>query len=362
MIVTADSRVPQEVVDRHRRHRRLRAGRTVSLWRPAPCSAWLRSATRSSRGLDAAGEPHQVGGHGGVGVLDRLVGHRLRHLDQRLDAAERLGQREDLRRAPRSASPPGGGTRPSRRSPASARRSTPRGARAGTRSPPARSRCARPPAGAACAGRGGRGSSRTARAPRRPRSGRSARARAAPRRPPRPRRRRRRSARRGTWSPSARRRRRRARAGAARRAWRTCCRPPRARRPRARRPPRCRRRSAAGWWASRPRSSRVSGRSAALERVEVGLVDEVVLEPEAREHLVDQPVGAAVEVARQDHVVARAAVRRDQRVRGRHAAGEGASRGRPRARRARARAPRASGSPSARSRSPRRTRPGAGCT
>ena len=38
-----------------------------------------------------------LGGHGGVGALDRLVGHRLGHLDERLDAAQRLGQREQAR-------------------------------------------------------------------------------------------------------------------------------------------------------------------------------------------------------------------------------------------------------------------------
>ena len=41
----------------------------------------------------------------------------------------------------------------------------------------------------------------------------------------------------------------------------------------------------------------VSGRSGALERVEVGLVDHVVRNSEARQHLVQQAVGAAVQVA-----------------------------------------------------------------
>ena len=63
---------------------------------------------------------------------------------------------------------------------------------------------------------------------------------------------------------------------------------------------RCRRRPAAGWSATRPRSSRVSARIARGQRVEVGLVDEVVLQAPAAEHLVDEPVRAAVEVARQD--------------------------------------------------------------
>ena len=66
--------------------------------------------------------------------------------------------------------------------------------------------------------------------------------------------------------------------------------------PRPRRPRRCRPRSAAGWSASRPRSGGSRARSAARSGVDVGLVDEVVGEPEAGQHLVDQPVGAAVEV------------------------------------------------------------------
>ena len=56
-------------------------------------------------------------------------------------------------------------------------------------------------------------------------------------------------------------------------------------------------------------TSFVSDRSAAESASEIGLVDHVVLEPEASEHLVHEPVGAAVEVARQDHVVARASRR-----------------------------------------------------
>ena len=70
--------------------------------------------------------------------------------------------------------------------------------------------------------------------------------------------------------------------------------------------------------------SLVSGRSAARDRVEVGLVDEVVGEPEAGQHLVDQPVGAAVEVERQDQVVAGVERGGEQRVGGGHPAREGA--------------------------------------
>ena len=50
--------------------------------------------------------------------------------------------------------------------------------------------------------------------------------------------------------------------------------------------------------------SLVSGAHRPLERLEVGLVDHVVLHAEAREHLVQEAVGAAVEVLGQDHVVA----------------------------------------------------------
>ena len=64
------------------------------------------------------------------------------------------------------------------------------------------------------------------------------------------------------------------------------------------------------------------GSERGLERVEVCLVHHVVAQPEAREHLVEQPVGPAVQVRRQQHVVTRIAVRRDERVRCRHAARE----------------------------------------
>ena len=48
------------------------------------------------------------------------------------------------------------------------------------------------------------------------------------------------------------------------------------------------------------------GAQGGAQGVEVALVDEVVGEPEAGEDLVHEPVGAAVEVERQDQVVARA--------------------------------------------------------
>src|SRR5918999_220764 len=64
------------------------------------------------------------------------------------------------------------------------------------------------------------------------------------------------------------------------------------------------------------------GSNGALERGEVGLVDHVVGEAEAGEHLVEEPVGAAVEVLGEDHVVPGPAVGGEQRVSCRHAARE----------------------------------------
>src|SRR5829696_8068952 len=61
----------------------------------------------------------------------------------------------------------------------------------------------------------------------------------------------------------------------------------------------------------------------ALERAQIGLINHVVVDPEALQDLVHQPVRAAVEVAREDHVVAGTRMRRDERVRGRHPAREG---------------------------------------
>ena len=60
--------------------------------------------------------------------------------------------------------------------------------------------------------------------------------------------------------------------------------------------------SSVGFVGVSTQTSRVSGRIARGDGVEVGLVDEVVGQPPARQHLVDEPVGPAVEVARQDDV------------------------------------------------------------
>ncbi len=149
------------------------------------------------------------------------------------------------------------------------------------------------------------------------------------------RRRRCRSARRGTSWSSARRRRRRARAGAGGPGSRTCCRPTTsALRLRSITPARSITLSD-GLVGVSTQTSAVSARTARRDRVEVALVDHVVLEAEAREHLVDEPVGAAVEVVGEDDVRAGARDRGDQRVLGGHAGGERAARARPRARRAR---------------------------
>ena len=228
----------------------------------SPSIACARSSTRSA----ASSIPHdsriEVGRDRGVGALDGLVGHRLRHLEQRLDAPERLGQGEQLASRSRSASRRGGGSRPSRRSRASARRS-PRRRRAShsltarafsvwaairrcsVRSPRCTRKqssgpgtapiefctnftpsCARdsrtttaPPTASECPPRYFVVECTTASAP----------------------------------APAA----------AGRPAWRTCCRRPRTRPPCARRSPRCRPRSATGWSASRPRSASSPRRTAA---------------------------------------------------------------------------------------------------
>ena len=126
--------------------------------------------------LDAAAEPHQIGRDRGARALDRLVGHRLRHLDQRLDAAERLGEREQPRaRRDRRGVGMAEADHPAEPGPAHVLDAA--ASRAAARRP--RRRCARgrPSAGAACAARGARGSSRTGRERRRRRSGRTAAAR-----------------------------------------------------------------------------------------------------------------------------------------------------------------------------------------
>ena len=190
----------------------------------------------------------------------------------------------------------------------------------------ARGRVRAPCGGAASAARGARGSSRTARAPRRRRSARSAAAPPSPR--PRSRRRPRpcRSGRRGTSSSSARRSRRRGSSGC----WLAgvakvlstatsgCADAARA----IAATPSTSMTSSVGFVGVSTQTRRVSGRIAAGDGVEVGLVDEVVGQPPARQHLVDEPVGPAVEVARQDDV--RPGLGRDgeQPVLGRHAAGE----------------------------------------
>ena len=169
-------------------------------------------------------------GTAAAGALDGLVRHRLRDLDQRLHAAERLGQREEPRRGDDPRRVRDAGTRPSRRTRASGRRRRPRRPPATPTTTRAFSVCAairsvqraQPAVHEEAVQRPGHGADRVLHEA----HGR----RAAPGRARRPRRRRRPSARRGTWSSSARRRPRRAPAAAGRPAWRTCCRPRRTRR------------------------------------------------------------------------------------------------------------------------------------
>ena len=191
--------------------------------------ACARSSTRSS----AASIPHESrtrsAGTAAAGALDRLVRHRLRDLDQRLHAAERLGEREDLRSAQAIRVASGAGTRPCRRSRASGRRRRPRRPRSHSLTTRAFSVCA---AIRRCSVRSPRCTRKQSSGPgtapiefctKRTPSWRAGVAHDRPRRRPR------RSARRGTSSSSARRRRRRAPAAAGRPASRTCCRRPRTR-------------------------------------------------------------------------------------------------------------------------------------
>ena len=95
-----------------------------------------------------------------------------------------------------------------------------------------------------------------------------------------------------------------ARAAAGRRAWRTCCPRPRAR-PACARPPRATSTTfSIGFVGVSTQIRRVSSRTARCERVQVGLVDQGVLEAPAREHLVHQPERPAVQVVGQDDVIA----------------------------------------------------------
>ena len=103
----------------------------------------------------------------------------------------------------------------------------------------------------------------------------------------------------------------------------------------------------------------VSGPTARSSSVQLGLVDQVVLQAPARQHLVDQPERTSVEIGREHHVRARLAHHGDQGVLGGQARRRTPPRGHPRARPAPARAPRGSGWPTARSRNRRRTPPDA---
>ena len=63
--------------------------------------------------------------------------------------------------------------------------------------------------------------------------------------------------------------------------------------------------SSGGFVGVSTQTTAVSGRTARATRVEVGLVDQVVVQAPAAQDLVDEAVGAAVEVAGQDDVRAR---------------------------------------------------------
>ena len=121
------------------------------------------------RRLDPAAQPDEVGRDRRGRALDGLVRHRLRHLDQRLHAAERLREREELRagddldRVGVAEADHAGEAGPADVADAGLLAQE-RAHRA------ARSRRARPCAGAACAARGGRGSSPAGRARRRSRA------------------------------------------------------------------------------------------------------------------------------------------------------------------------------------------------
>ena len=220
---------------------RVRADRVWSAIRSS--SACRRSASRSSTVSMPDREPDQVGGHLQRRAGDARVRHPVRVLDQRLDAAERLAEREhpgavaDRRAPPPRRRPPG--TTPCRRTGASAwPRRRGRGARRGPGSAPpspagARAAAGRPARRCRSAGPSARQRLDPAQhQPRVERPGHRAHrvlvvrelARRAARPRPPARRRRRRSGRRGTSSSSARPRRRRARAAAAGTARRTCCR------------------------------------------------------------------------------------------------------------------------------------------
>ncbi len=128
--------------------------------------------------------------------------------------------------------------------------------------------------------------------------------RAAPDRARSRRRRRRPSARRGTSSSSARRRRRRAPAAAGAPAWRTCCRPRPARRACARSPPARSITFNEGFVGVSTQISAVSSRTTAASASRSRWSTMSYSTPKRDEHLVDEPVRAAVEVVRQHDVPA----------------------------------------------------------
>ena len=343
----------------------------------APCS---RSATRSSADSIPTERRTRFGGAANGAFAVAGVRHPRRHLDQALDAAERLGELEELRarderrrllrrldeegdhaaevvhlprgdRRARDASAGPGRARARRRA----------GAASQTATASAFSQCCRirtasvliPRRTSHAVERARHGAERLLQEVEALRDGRVVRRREAADDVA--------SGRRGTSSSSARRRRRRARAAAAGTASRRCCRRPGARRPRARRRPRrgCRRRSASGSTASRSRPSASSRRGArrgsanssaghVLEAVALRLVD-----------LRGHPVDAAVDVGDQDDALARVDEVHQRRRRAEAGRERDPVLGRLERARAQPGAPCASGCSRGRSRSPcaRRPRP-----
>ena len=241
--------------------------------------------------LDADRDAHQV-----VGDADRLpplgrhrrVRHRRGMADERLHAAEALGQRHQRERCSSSVRAFSSDAELERDQPAKAAhlpaaparaagvtagrdsaRGSPSGARRGTRPAPARWRCAAPSGSAASWCRAAPATRPSARESRPRRSARTAATRCGRRAPRRRRRRRCRCGRSGTSSCCAPRGRRRTRSAAARTGWRTCC--PRPRRRRARAPIVARRRAgpsaaASGLVGVSRNSIFVAGRIAARSR------------------------------------------------------------------------------------------------
>ena len=171
---------------RHRKRRSWVKSTTRRRLRRAHQRGGSRSSIRSLGGLDPDRQPHEVPRRGEGRVRGRRVRHARRVLDQALDAAEALGELEDLRAGDRARPPPP--PTPTRKEtippksriwraamvvardatggPGRGRARRARAAR-GRRRLPQRSRSAGASGRRASSGRAGRASSRTGRAQRR---------------------------------------------------------------------------------------------------------------------------------------------------------------------------------------------------